>query len=232
MAMTIVHNNTVLHAMTPAHPYSLLQASKSENLLNEAMRVTHTETQTAVIVLALEELIHKARIAGLKGQVSSLFTLEAKIDNRYKPIAYIFYNYDSWVDINHNKDFVHRYFGDLEQKYIEHKNTERDLTKVIANSKKNCPKQLEPNKKFLDDLHYGEELICLNNETGLDEKQQKKLVESAILEYKKAFESIQNRIPCDVTYGKIGKDKKLALVFICEGFDHSQGYTRVMKKFR
>lgn len=170
--------------------------------------------------------------AELKGQVSSLFTLEAKIDNRYKPIAYIFYNYDSWVDINHNKDFVHRYFGDLEQKYIEHKNTERDLTKVIANSKKNCPKQLEPNKKFLDDLHYGEELICLNNETGLDEKQQKKLVESAILEYKKAFESIQNRIPCDVTYGKIGKDKKLALVFICEGFDHSQGYTRVMKKFR
>ncbi|MCB1977106.1 MAG: type II toxin-antitoxin system VapB family antitoxin [Nitrosomonas sp.] len=52
--------------MTPAHPYSLLQASKSENLLNEAMRVTHTETQTAVIVLALEELIHKAKIAGLK----------------------------------------------------------------------------------------------------------------------------------------------------------------------
>ena len=30
-----------------------------ENLLNEAMRVTHAETKTAVIVLALEELIRK-----------------------------------------------------------------------------------------------------------------------------------------------------------------------------
>ena len=32
-----------------------------ENLLIEAMRITHTETKTAVIVLALEELIRKAK---------------------------------------------------------------------------------------------------------------------------------------------------------------------------
>ena len=36
-----------------------------ENLLIEAMRITHTETKTAVIVLALEELIRKAKIAEL-----------------------------------------------------------------------------------------------------------------------------------------------------------------------
>lgn len=37
-----------------------------ENLLNEAMRVTHAETKTAVIVLALEELIRKSKILDLK----------------------------------------------------------------------------------------------------------------------------------------------------------------------
>lgn len=37
-----------------------------EHLLNEAMRVTHSETKTAVIVLALEELIRKSRISELK----------------------------------------------------------------------------------------------------------------------------------------------------------------------
>lgn len=37
-----------------------------ENLLNEAMRITHAETQTAVIVLALEELIRKSKISDLK----------------------------------------------------------------------------------------------------------------------------------------------------------------------
>lgn len=35
-----------------------------ENLLNEAMRVTHSETKTAVIVLALEELIRKSKNFG------------------------------------------------------------------------------------------------------------------------------------------------------------------------
>ncbi len=37
-----------------------------ESLLNEAMRVTHAETKTAVIVLALEELIRKSKISDLK----------------------------------------------------------------------------------------------------------------------------------------------------------------------
>ena len=37
-----------------------------EDLLLEAMQITHTGTKTAVIVLALEELVRKAKIADLK----------------------------------------------------------------------------------------------------------------------------------------------------------------------
>ncbi|HFE37632.1 MAG TPA: type II toxin-antitoxin system VapB family antitoxin [Gammaproteobacteria bacterium] len=37
-----------------------------ENLLDEAMRVTHTNTKTAVIVKALEELVRKSKISDLK----------------------------------------------------------------------------------------------------------------------------------------------------------------------
>jgi len=37
-----------------------------ENLLNEAMRITHTGTKTGVIILALEELIQKSKISNLK----------------------------------------------------------------------------------------------------------------------------------------------------------------------
>tara|TARA_R110001592_G_scaffold1001_3_gene5932 strand:- start:20617 stop:20811 length:195 start_codon:yes stop_codon:yes gene_type:complete len=37
-----------------------------ENLLNEAMRITHTSTKTGVIVKALEELVRKNRISELK----------------------------------------------------------------------------------------------------------------------------------------------------------------------
>ena len=37
-----------------------------EDLLHEAMRVTHTPTKTAVIVKALEELIRKSKISELK----------------------------------------------------------------------------------------------------------------------------------------------------------------------
>lgn len=51
-----------------------------EHLLNEAMRVTHTETKTAVIVLALEELIRKARIAELK-QFQGKIELDIDLDN-------------------------------------------------------------------------------------------------------------------------------------------------------
>ena len=37
-----------------------------ENLLAEAMKVTHTKTKTAVIVKALEELVRKSKISGIK----------------------------------------------------------------------------------------------------------------------------------------------------------------------
>ncbi len=37
-----------------------------ENLLNEAMEVTHTRTKTAVIIKALEELLRKSKISELK----------------------------------------------------------------------------------------------------------------------------------------------------------------------
>ena len=37
-----------------------------ENLLNEAMKITHTGTKTGVIVKALEELVRKSKITGLK----------------------------------------------------------------------------------------------------------------------------------------------------------------------
>ena len=37
-----------------------------ENLLIDAMKATHIKTKTKVIITALEELIRKNRIAGLK----------------------------------------------------------------------------------------------------------------------------------------------------------------------
>ncbi len=37
-----------------------------ENLLEEAMKVTHVKTKTNVIVLALKELIRKSKISDLK----------------------------------------------------------------------------------------------------------------------------------------------------------------------
>jgi len=37
-----------------------------ESLLNEAMKVTQTGTKTAVIVKALEELVRKSKLSGLK----------------------------------------------------------------------------------------------------------------------------------------------------------------------
>ena len=37
-----------------------------EELLREAMRMTHIKTKTRVIIIALEELIRKNKIAGLK----------------------------------------------------------------------------------------------------------------------------------------------------------------------
>jgi len=37
-----------------------------EHLLNEVMQVTHTRTKTAVIIMALEDLLRKSRISELK----------------------------------------------------------------------------------------------------------------------------------------------------------------------
>ena len=37
-----------------------------EDLLNEAMKVTHTNTKTAVIIKALEDLVRKSKISDLK----------------------------------------------------------------------------------------------------------------------------------------------------------------------
>ena len=36
------------------------------NLINDAMKATHAKTKTKVIIIALEELIRKSKIAGLK----------------------------------------------------------------------------------------------------------------------------------------------------------------------
>lgn len=51
-----------------------------ENLLNEAMEATHLNTKTAVIVLALEELIRKTKITKLKkykGKIDLVIDLSA-----------------------------------------------------------------------------------------------------------------------------------------------------------
>ena len=37
-----------------------------ENLLDEAMKITRTSTKTGVIIMALEELVRKSKISGLK----------------------------------------------------------------------------------------------------------------------------------------------------------------------
>jgi len=37
-----------------------------ESLISEAMKITHTDTKTGVIVLALKELVRKSKISDLK----------------------------------------------------------------------------------------------------------------------------------------------------------------------
>jgi len=51
-----------------------------EQLLSEAMRITQAETKTAVIVLALEELVRKAKIAELK-QFKGKIELDIDLDS-------------------------------------------------------------------------------------------------------------------------------------------------------
>ncbi len=50
-----------------------------EELVNDAMKITHTETKTGVIVLALKELIRKTKITDLK-KYKGKFDLEIDID--------------------------------------------------------------------------------------------------------------------------------------------------------
>lgn len=56
-----------------------------ENLINEAMDLTHTNTKTAVIVKGLEELVRKSKIFELKnyrGKVDLDVDLD-ELRNRY-----------------------------------------------------------------------------------------------------------------------------------------------------
>jgi len=50
-----------------------------EKLLSDAMEITHTETKTGVIVLALKELIRKSKITDLK-KYKGKFDLEIDLD--------------------------------------------------------------------------------------------------------------------------------------------------------
>ena len=50
-----------------------------ENLLDEAMKITHTSTKTGVIVKALEELIRKSKISDIK-KYKGKFDLDINLD--------------------------------------------------------------------------------------------------------------------------------------------------------
>jgi hypothetical protein len=50
-----------------------------EDLLNEAMKVTHSDTKTAVIIKALEELVRKSKITDLK-KYKGKIDLEIQLD--------------------------------------------------------------------------------------------------------------------------------------------------------
>lgn len=51
-----------------------------ENLLSEAMKASHIETKTKVIIIALEDLIRKHKISGLK-KFKGKIRLEADMDS-------------------------------------------------------------------------------------------------------------------------------------------------------
>lgn len=51
-----------------------------ENLLEEAMKTTHIQTKTKVIITALEELIRKSKIAELK-KFKGKVDLDIDLDN-------------------------------------------------------------------------------------------------------------------------------------------------------
>ena len=51
-----------------------------EELLNEAMKATHIQTKTKVIITALEELIRKSKISGIK-QFKGKIDLDIDLDS-------------------------------------------------------------------------------------------------------------------------------------------------------
>ena len=51
-----------------------------EELLREAMQTTHIQTKTKVIITALEELIRKSKIAGIK-QYKGKLELDIDLDS-------------------------------------------------------------------------------------------------------------------------------------------------------
>jgi hypothetical protein len=56
-----------------------------EKLINEAMKLTHIRTKTAVIILALQELIRNVKIVGIKkyrGKIDLDIDL-SELRNRY-----------------------------------------------------------------------------------------------------------------------------------------------------
>lgn len=56
-----------------------------ENLLDEAMKITHTATKTGVIVKALEELVRKSKISNIKkykGKIDLDIDLDGLRDRR------------------------------------------------------------------------------------------------------------------------------------------------------
>ena len=53
-----------MHTLKEAYMRTTLDLP--ESLLSEAMKITHTDTKTGVIVLALKELVRKSKISDLK----------------------------------------------------------------------------------------------------------------------------------------------------------------------
>lgn len=51
-----------------------------DNLVNEAMKVTHIKTKTKVIIIALEELIRKSKLSEIK-DFKGKINLDIDLDN-------------------------------------------------------------------------------------------------------------------------------------------------------
>ena len=73
-----MHIELILYAyILEAHMRTTLDLP--EDLLNEAMKVSHTDTKTRVIILALKQLIRKSKISELK-KYKGKINLEIDLD--------------------------------------------------------------------------------------------------------------------------------------------------------